>query len=152
MDTFRGLPLHPLVVHAVVVLLPLTALCVVLHALWPVAARRLGIVTPILAVVCLVLVPIATSSGESLASSFGPTLPPLVARHKELAERLLPWTIALTVTAIALYAVGRWGRALPSGRWVAVGVSVVALVAAVGTAYTVVQVGEAGARAVWSQG
>jgi hypothetical protein len=150
MDTFRGLPLHPLVVHAVVVLLPLTALCVVLHAVWPAAARRLGVVTPLLGIVCVILVPIATSSGESLADTFGPQLPPLVARHKELAERMLPWTIALAVMAIALWAVGRWGRTLSAGRWLALGVSVLALVAAVGTAYTVVQVGEAGARAVWS--
>ena len=145
MDTFHGLPLHVLVVHAVVVLLPLSALCVVLHAVWPVAARRLGVVTPILALVSLVLVPIATTSGADLAERFGPTLPPLVERHHELAGRMLPWTIALAVTAIALYAATRW----LTNKALRIAVAVVAVIAALGTAYTVAQVGEAGARAVW---
>jgi hypothetical protein len=148
MDTFRGLPLHPLVVHAVVVLLPLTCLCVVLHALWPAASRRLGVVTPLLAIGCLILVPIATQSGEDLAARFGPTLPPLVARHEHLADRLLPWTIGLVVAALVVWAVRRWSH----GRALFAGAAVLALVAAVGTAYTVAQVGEAGARAVWSSG
>ena len=44
-----GLPLHPLIVHAVVVLLPLTVLAVLLGTFWPAARRRLGIVTALVA-------------------------------------------------------------------------------------------------------
>jgi len=58
-----GLPLHPLLVHLVVVLLPLAALATLLHAIWPAARRRLGVVTPLSAGAVLVLVPAAESRG-----------------------------------------------------------------------------------------
>ena len=51
---FNGLPLHILIVHAVVVGIPLAALLTVLSAVWPAARRRLGIVTPIVALFALV--------------------------------------------------------------------------------------------------
>ncbi len=35
--TVMGLPLHPLVVHATVVLVPLAAVAVLLHTFWPAA-------------------------------------------------------------------------------------------------------------------
>ena len=39
-ETVFGLPTHAIVVHATVVLLPLAALVVLLHAFWPAARRR----------------------------------------------------------------------------------------------------------------
>src|SRR3954452_15819472 len=78
-ETVFGLPTHAIVVHATVVLLPLAALAVLLYAFWPVARRRLGIVTPVLAGVALVLVPLSNQSGESLERSVGRN--PLVDRH-----------------------------------------------------------------------
>ena len=53
-ETLFGLPAHPLIVHATVVLVPLGALLVLLHAVWPAARRRLGVVTPLVALVGLV--------------------------------------------------------------------------------------------------
>jgi hypothetical protein len=43
--TIGGLPAHPLIVHATVVLVPLAAAAVALHAFWPAARARLGLVT-----------------------------------------------------------------------------------------------------------
>lgn len=40
MSTINGLPAHVLLVHAVVVLVPLTAIMLVLAAFWPSARRR----------------------------------------------------------------------------------------------------------------
>jgi len=146
METFRGLPLHPLVVHAVVVLLPLATLCVAAHAVWPAARRRLGAVTPLLALLCVALVPIATTSGHRFAARlFGDRPPPLVLRHEQLAGRMLPWTIGLAVVAVGVW----WSGRRPLPRWARFGMAAVALVVAAGTAYTVAQVGEAGARAAW---
>ena len=34
-NDFNGLPLHPLIVHATVVIIPLAALTVILFAVWP---------------------------------------------------------------------------------------------------------------------
>ena len=42
--TANGRPLHVLLVHMVVILLPVTAICVLLAAIWPAVRRRLGIV------------------------------------------------------------------------------------------------------------
>ena len=42
MQTVNGLPAHVLLVHAIVVLLPLSALLLALTALWPAARRRLA--------------------------------------------------------------------------------------------------------------
>jgi hypothetical protein len=96
-----GLPLHPLLVHGVVVLLPLAAGAVVLHAAWPAARRRLGVVTPLLAGICLVLAPITVQAGEALAAQVGMT--PKIAHHEQLANMLLPWATALFVVAL-----GEW--------------------------------------------
>ena len=143
-ETVFGLPTHAIVVHATVVLLPLAALAVLLHAFWPVARRRLGIVTPVLAGVALVLVPLSTHSGESLERSVGHN--PLVERHAELADGMLPWAIGLFVVAVGLWLVDR-SRERP--RWVPIVAGVLAVVAVVGTVQLIVRVGHAGAQATW---
>lgn len=91
LDIFNvgGIPLHPLLVHAVVVLLPLSALATVLHALRPAARRRLGFVTPLAALIVLGLIPITVAAGESLAPVVG-SFPQLDA-HEVLGQMLLRW-------------------------------------------------------------
>jgi hypothetical protein len=143
-DTVFGLPTHAIVVHATVVLLPLAALAVLLHAFWPDARRRLGVVTPLLAGVALVLVPMATQSGENLEHAVGRSA--LVERHAELADGMLPWAIGLFVVAVGLWLLDR-SRAQP--RWVPLVAGVLAVVAVVGTVQQVVRVGHAGAKATW---
>jgi len=162
--TLRGLPAHPLLVHAVVVLLPLAALALVLHTLWPGARRRLGVLTPVLALVVLVLVPITTRAGEDLATSLGATNSPLVRRHQELADQLLPWSIALFVFATAQWwwtgpgarvlAGGESGHSVSTGgarRWVGVILAVVSIAIAVAATVVLVRAGDAGARATWGR-
>ena len=72
-ESVLGLPTHAILVHATVVLLPLAALAVLLHAFWPTARHRLGVVTPLLAGAALVLVPLSTASGEDLDADVGRT-------------------------------------------------------------------------------
>src|SRR4029450_1405750 len=140
-ETVFGLPTHAIVVHATVVLLPLAALVVLLHAFWPTARRRLGIVTPLLAGVALVLVPLSTQSGESLEHSVGENT--LVERHAELADGMLPWAIGLFVVAVALWLLGRRRAGSPANdpsraRWVPVVAGVLAVVAVAGSGRGVV--------------
>ena len=150
-ESVFGLPTHAIVVHATVVLLPLAALVVLLHAFWPEARRRLGIVTPLLAGVALVLVPLSTQSGENLEHAVGRTA--LVERHAELADGMLPWAIGLFVVAVGLWLLDR-RRARPSDvaepRWLPIVASVLAVVAVLGTVQQIVRVGHAGAEATWS--
>ena len=149
-ETVFGLPTHAIVVHATVVLLPLAAVVVLLHAFWPVARRRLGIVTPLLAGTALVLVPLSTESGENLEHAVGENS--LVERHAELADGMLPWAIGLFVVAAGLWLLDR-RRSRPAGaaepRWLPILVSVLAIVAVVGTVQQIVRVGHAGAKATW---
>jgi hypothetical protein len=72
-ETVFGLPTHAIVVHATVVFLPLASLAVLLHAFWPEAGgrRRLGIVTPVLAGIALVLVPLAPRAVRASSTRWG---------------------------------------------------------------------------------
>jgi hypothetical protein len=148
-----GLPLHPLLVHAVVVLIPLTVVAVLLTQFWPVARRRLGIVTPLAAFAVAVLVPITVAAGRSLAEVVGPL--PKVQTHQHYGQMLLPWVIALFVVAATQWAWFRWGvrryRATSGGLATAAPLILAAASVAVGlgTLVLVVIVGDTGARAVW---
>lgn len=99
-ETFRGLPLHVLVVHAVVVLTPLAALGALAGAVWPAVRRHFGAATVVVAAVATVLVPIATGSGENLEHRLGAE--ELVRDHSRWGGRMLPAMIALLVATVAL--------------------------------------------------
>lgn len=146
MDSINGLPAHPLLVHAVVVLLPLAALAVALHTVWPAARQRLGIVTPLLCLVVVVLVPITSDAGEHLERTLGGSNE-LIERHAELADQLLPWAIALAVVGVGQWVIGRWS---PLGPVVRIPVGVVSIAVAVVATVVLVRAADAGAQAVWS--
>lgn len=149
---FLGLPLHVLLVHLVVIAVPATALCMVLAAAWPAARRRLGIVTPVVALVTMVAVPITTDAGEWLEARVHIT--PLIAAHAALGLTMLPWAVAVFIVALLQWVWFRLGMArIPAkATRVTITVTLAAAVAitAVGSVVTVVQIGEAGARAVWT--
>jgi hypothetical protein len=158
----RGLPAHALLVHLVVVLVPVAAAMVVCSAVWPAARRRLGAATPVVAFVGLASVPLATHAGEWLEARVPST--PLVRRHTELGDSLLPWVVVLFLLAAGLWLLHRLatpdedgarggslslrGRTIPAA--VLVVVAVLSVIAAVGSVVQVVRIGESGAKAVWS--
>ena len=147
---FGDLPLHPLLVHGTVVLVPVAALCVVLSAVWPAARRRLGILTPLLALAAMIAVPITTTAGQWLAERVPAT--PLVARHHQLGDSLWPWTVGLFVVAAALWAWNRFTTKTTERmrRIVPILLAAAAIVVAAGAVWTIVQIGESGAAAVWT--
>lgn len=144
-----GLPAHPLLVHAAVVLLPLAAICTILHSIWPAARARLGIVPTLLAAACTALVPVTVAAGHALADQLGGTAGnPALLRHEHLAEQILPWSIALTVVALGNWVWRRHAAAL-TGRWARLGIPAVTVIVGVGLVVTVVRAGDAGAHATW---
>jgi hypothetical protein len=170
MTTIGGLPAHILLVHAVVVLVPLSALLIVLVTVWPAARARLTLSTAIVAVVALISVPLTTDAGEWLERRVQRT--ELVRTHTELGDTMLPWAIGLAVvalavlarqwhaarirSAVAVHVGGSPGAAHPDpspqawgGRGVSIGLAVVAVVVAVGSVITVYEIGDSGARASW---
>ena len=139
-----GLPAHPIIVHAVVVLVPLVALGAVGTVLWPALRERVGWIVVAGAIATAVLVPLATGSGEWLEERVGET--PLVERHAELGEQLLPWVVGLALAAFAfMLLVHR------ASRWLALVGAVATVVLAVGATVNVTLIGHSGAEATWAQ-
>src|SRR5215217_930150 len=95
-----GLPAHPLVVHAVVVLVPLCSFGVAMSAIWPAARWRLAWVLLGLTIITVAMVPLATGSGEVLEEMVRENR--LVERHAELGDEYLPYAFALPVGAVAV--------------------------------------------------
>jgi hypothetical protein len=105
--TVDGLPAHPLIVHAVVVLLPLAAiggLVIAARASW---RRRFWLPVLVLAVLSVAAVPLATTTGDQLRTALDLPDNQLIARHADLGEQLLPFAIAFVVAVLLLVVTGR---------------------------------------------
>ncbi|GAA2750142.1 DUF2231 domain-containing protein [Amnibacterium kyonggiense] len=150
---FDGVPLHPLFVHLTSVAVPVAALTAVVVAVWPRARRWLAVGAPIIGLVALVSVPLATSSGEWLEHREKETA--LLRRHTELADGLLPWSIAVFALLLLWWAWHRWGvdRVSSGGAARAVGVigAILLIAVAIGSLVEVVVIGHAGAVSVWKR-
>jgi len=143
-----GLPLHPLVIHAVVVLVPLTTLGAVL-----VAARRrwaptFGPLVAAGAVASALAALVAQRAGNSLEEVLGYTGEPaeLIQEHGRYGLYVVNLSVAFAVVSVAslvltsrLGAGTRWPRVL---AWLAAALGVAA------TVFTVLA-GETGAESVW---
>lgn len=147
-ESVGGIPIHPLVVHGVVVLVPLAALGLIVIALAPRWRHRFGSLVVAAAVVATALVPVATQSGENLEDLVAET--PAVERHSELGEAMLYFAIPLLVMSLLLWWFGRRGeRGARIPRWLGVLVPLVAIVVGLAAIVQVVLVGHSGAEAVW---
>lgn len=154
-----GLPAHPLIVHAVVVLVPLCSLGVALSALWPTARRHLAWVLLGLTIIAVAMVPLATGSGEVLEQMVNES--GLVERHAQLGDDYLPYAFALVVGAVAVAGL-QWIEGGGAGqgrsdvprrrapRWLVVVVAIVAVVSSMAATVQMVRVGHSGAAATWS--
>ncbi len=143
-DTIAGLPLHPLVVHAVIVLLPLACLGAVAIAVVPAWNHRFGVLVVGCALVATVAAVGAKQSGEALASRVG-----VPAEHQAVA-RWIPVVAGLLLVAVGVLwwlERGRAGGRTPAVRLVAA-LTVAAALVALGW---VVVAGHSGATAVWGR-
>ena len=152
LDSIGNMPLHPLVVHAVVVGAPLAALLGFLFVVprlrawsrWPLAVASLATFAASV---------VAKESGQGLQRALGitsgtPTIGPLIARHAMLAGQLV-WVLAgYGVLALSSAFVVR-----PAGGAVrAVDRVLLVLLVVVGVLVLVwcYRVGDVGSRAVWN--
>lgn len=139
---FFGLPLHPLVVHAAVVLLPLAALGALLIAVSKRARNRYGSLVVLVAAVASGAVFGARITGEALNG--GLTGTGVLATHITYGL-LSPWFAgALTLASLLLVLAGR-GKSRPFlliAAWLTV-------ISALASIAIVVVVGHTGATAVW---
>ncbi len=158
LDSLFGLPAHPLVVHAAVVLIPLAAVGVCAIAFWPAARRRIGWVVLALAFVGMVGAFLAKESGESLEESVRKS--EAVENHAELGDTGLLAGGLVFVGAAGVMAVDvverRRAASTPEatssaggGRALSVAVGVVAVLVSVLGTVRIVQIGHSGAKATW---
>lgn len=151
-----GLPLHPLVVHAAVVLTPLAVLAVIAFAVRP--SYRWLTRWPALLLTAAAFLSVwgARLSGNALLES-RPELERLVEVHKERGELLsLVVTGLLVVVAVGVWSLGG-SSPLSSGKGAVASRNVslervlpwVLVAAALGALVVVVLTGDSGSRAVW---
>ncbi len=139
-----GLPLHPLLVHSAVVLVPLVAIGALVMSYLPSFSRRHGKLILILALVAQVSVFLAKISGEA----FSEILNKNVDKHAQLGE-IAPF-VTLPMVAL-IYLRWRMDRAGSSiGNVVIRRLTSVALViSSIASLVVIFLVGHSGASSVW---
>ncbi len=156
--TFNGLPLHPLFVHAVVMLVPLAAVAAITGAVWPAARRKLGTITPLLTLAAAASAAFTMQAGEWLEGHVTETS--LVEAHTDGAEAVPGWIIFMVASVGTQWGWYWWttrreaagqGLALSTSRrrvleWL---LSALVIVSSLGATIIIALVGDAGARAVW---
>ena len=155
-ERFGDLPLHVLVIHAAVVLLPAAALAAIVFAVvpkwrwllrWPVLLLGLGSLAVAFA---------ARQSGKAFVSA-KPELGQLVREHENRGDLLFYYSIAFAVICILAFLLLTGPSPLASGRGAKTGtmrplelvVSGALVVMSVLIVWQTVRTGDAGARAVW---
>jgi hypothetical protein len=168
-DTINGLPVHALVLHAAVVLMPLMALVTIAFTIRP--RWRPGLPWAVLGnLAALGAVYVSAESGGELQARLSAQAGSVVAKdHGELGSLLPNFAIAMVVASVLAYLlVGRTGRGRsarqsnshrewetveyePAGASLPAVILAVALVVGAGAAATAwtYRVGDSGAKAVW---
>jgi uncharacterized membrane protein len=152
---FNGLPLHPLIVHVVVVFAPLAGVAGITYAVMP--RWRWWLRWPLVAaaVIAAVAGVIAVQSGLSLETSGH--YQAVVATHKHRGG-ILRWLLLafLVPTGLGAWFLGGaspvtsgWGSREGRTGVVAIGLQVLLVVMAIAVLIWCFLTGDAGARAVW---
>jgi hypothetical protein len=148
LSTFHGLPAHILLNHFIIVLAPLTAILVIVCALWPAVRRRFIWLTLALAAATLVLTPLTTNAGGWLADRVHPS--PMLDTHMALGNTTIYFSSALVVAAVLLALIHVYQTRGHTVKPVVQGmIAVLVIAAAVAAAVQVYRIGQSGAQAVW---
>lgn len=150
MNVINGMPAHALLLHFVLVLVPLTALLVIVCGLWPAARRgHLLWLTLILAVVTMVLTPITINAGGWLYDlRANPS--PILREHAERGSLMAYFSAALLAAAVVLVVLRMTERPPGAGRTaIRILVAIVVLAVGISSMVQIYRVGDAGAQSVW---
>jgi uncharacterized membrane protein YhdT len=156
-NSLFGIPAHPLIVHAAVVLVPLVAIGTIVMAFWDRARGVFGWAVAGLSIAAFGSVGLAQKSGETLADHVEPTA--LVRAHTEMGEAILPWAFAIgavacSVMALHWYITRATKDGSPSPSWfrpASMVLAVLSILFAVGGVIVTYQVGHSGAKATWEK-
>lgn len=139
-DVVAGLPVHPLVIHSVVVLVPLAAVGLVIAVLNAAFRTRFAVALIVLLGITVPLAFVAKESGEALAERIG-----ITERHEELGENVPLWVGVFFVIAVVWWLVIRRSASVLVRRILG-GVMVFT---AVQVMVVIFLVGHSGAEATW---
>ncbi len=142
-DLVAGLPAHPLVVHAAVVLLPLSALGLILVVLIPRARRPFAWITLVGLGVGAVAAWVAKESGEELAKRVGTPQD-----HANLGGTLPILAVVLLLIGIGWFVLQRLADGRRTVATVIAGVA--AIIMSVAVIVMTIAVGHSGATAAWA--
>ena len=144
LDLIFGLPVHPLVVHGAVILVPLVAFAALAMSYWPSFSRRYGGPVLILAAVAQVSLFLAKGSGEP----FEERLNKDIERHADLGE-IAPLTfIPLLILLFIRWRMDKSGATVGSPKIRRL-VSVLLALAAILALVYIYLTGHSGAESVW---
>lgn len=143
-DRLAGLPLHPLIVHAVVVLVPLTALGLVVMVSSVPRSRRFGPAVVFVAAAAAVSAFLAAASGQQFRDALGLRGG---ATHFNYGQ-WLPWLALLLLIAVVAVFVRDLRGGTRRGTW-GTTLAVVAVLIAIAATGLVVATGHSGAGLVW---
>ena len=172
METFFGIPAHPLLVHVPAVLLPLAAIGVVIMVIRPAWHQRYRWAVLAVGLVGTIGAILAADAGESLEER-------IIAKegfaaaggwedHAEAGDTarlfaiiffvvlaafiLIPWFIERRkARGAAATTATTEPTAATLPRWATIGLAMLALAGSVGTVVTVIIAGHSGAKAVWCE-
>ena len=140
-----GLPLHPLIIHAVVVLVPLSALGVIFLLVFPRFAPTFSPLILILLIASTVAGFIAENSGQSLSNRVG-----YPGDHAEQGERLAKLILLFTLLYITWFVIYRKSIKFKSAdKLLKNTLSVLLLLTAIASTTLTFIVGHSGAKASW---
>lgn len=153
-DQIGGLPVHVLVLHAAVVLIPLLALGAIVYGIVPRWRARIGWAVVLLAVLAPLCAFVTRESGlkfydRVIRKGTSPAGRKLIDEHMHFGTLTMWFAIALGVVTLVMTiaTLRRPNKSLPRVPDVALAVVMVALAAISG--YYVFRTGDSGAHAVW---
>ncbi|MFI7063400.1 DUF2231 domain-containing protein [Kribbella sp. NPDC050124] len=155
-ERFGDLPLHVLVIHAAVVILPLAALTLIAFAVLPRWRWLLRWPALLLGLGALVLAYVAKESGQAFVAAV-PTLEQAVREHEERGNLLFWFCLVFAAVSVAAVLLLGGPSALASGKGakatkskpLELATSAAVVVIGVLVIYQTIRTGDAGAKAVW---
>jgi hypothetical protein len=150
-ERIGDLPLHVLVIHLTVVLLPVAALTAIVFALVPRWRRLLRWPALVLGIGTVVTAFVAKESGEAFVAAV-PTLAKAVAVHEQRGDLLFWYCLIFAVVAVVAFLLLR--ERGPAGeprtsRPLELLTQAAVVVIGVLVIWQTIRTGDAGARAVW---
>lgn len=150
MSTIAGLPAHVVLLHVVVSLVPLTAVLLVVCAVWPAARRRLIWLVVTFSAITLLATPLTVTAGEWLVDTGKFAGSPELDAHMAAGEYGLYMALGLALATALLTGLHvALARGSKVGSLLRLGVAAVVIALAGGSMLAIHTIGSTGTEAAW---